>query len=172
MYRFTHPTQQLCCGIVCSSYYISRLLYEAVGFWHCQNETEIMWYHMSSSWSKGFLVSHVCLFSLEEGLKPMVQERWVGQHREGQGVSAFAPNISAVLLHFWRLVSECFCTSQMQRELIFSSKTKTETQSKTLQQLFFNANACLFHALKPFSPGCLWQTFHNRLFKVWHMCHC
>lgn len=95
-----------------------------------------------------------------------------GPAQGGTGWFCFCPNISAVLLHFWRLMSGCFCTSQMQKELIFSSKTKTKTQSKTLQQLFFNANACLFHALKPFSPGCLWQTFHNRLFKVWHMCQC
>lgn len=167
MDRFTHPTEQLCCGIVCSSYYSSRLLgFGAVKMKQRLCGTICQAAEAKDSWS------NMVAFPVWRECKKNGAGEVGGPAQTRTGCFCFCPNISAVLLHFWKLMSECFCTSQMKKEFIFSSKTKTKTQSKTLQQLFFNANACLFHALKPFSPGCLWQTFHNRLFKVWHMCQC
>lgn len=159
--------------------------------WHCvfillhfKAAVRGCWVLALSKWNKNYVVTYVrqlkqripgltCLpFQSGGSVKTNGAGEVGGPAQGGTGCFCFCPNLSAVLLHFWRLMSGCFCTSQMQKEFIFASKTKTKTQSKTLQQLFFNANACLFHALKPFSPGCLWQTFHNRLFKVWHMCQC
>lgn len=170
MDRFTHPAQRLCCGVVRSSCYIARLLFKAAGVWHCQNETEIMQHHMSGSWSKGFLVQHIRLSRLEGALKS--RGRGVGGAGCSRG-SRSRPNTSTILLALLRTnVGMLLLLTNAGKSSSLPPRQKRKTQSKTLRQLFFYVNACLFHALKPFSPGCLWQTFHNRLFKVWHMCQC
>jgi len=79
-----------------------------------------------------------------------------GAAQGGAACFCSCPNTSAILLGLLKTNVWMFLPLPNAGESSsLPPKQKRKTQSKTLQQLFFNVNACLFHALQPFSPGCL-----------------